>query len=105
VGPLLPDRVRTRPRHGIVRVDHATILNAAAERARERQQGPVTDQLIEGYTYNQLLQLAADADLIVLGAGRHPFASTSYRLSIRALCTTVIVHAPATPTPLGRHGC
>ena len=91
-------------RHGIARVDHATILNAATEWARERQQGPVIDQLVEGYTHAELLQLASDADLMVLGAGRRPLASTSYRLSIRALCPTVIVPVPVPPPPRGEHG-
>ena len=102
-GHLYPIEFGPARAHGIARVDHARMLNAAAEWARDRQHGPVTDRLIEGYKRSELLWLADEADLMVLGIARrgrwHAFTSSAYALSIRSLCPTVIVPEPPPDLP------
>ena len=55
---------------GIARVDDARMLTPPPSWACDRQHGPVTDRLIEGYTRSELLWLADEADLMVLGITR-----------------------------------
>lgn len=85
----------------MMRVDAALVRDAAVELCRERGRGPVRGELVEGQPAQAILDLASEADLVVVGSrGRGGFrsllfGSVAQQVAEHATCPVVVVRPVA----------
>ena len=95
--------------HGLARdliqVDASLIVQDAARRARDRTGRTVTELMLEGSTWSELVAQTARADLLVIGSrGQNAvrsllFGSVAHHVSAHASCPVAVVHAQNNTTP------
>ncbi len=94
-----PYHIKHTESHGrdATRVDAALVLEEAVIASREQRRGPVRGELVENDAAAALLEVAGDADLVVVGSrGRGGFrallfGSVARAVSQHAACPTVVV--------------
>ena len=94
-----PYHIRSTESHGrdLTRADAALLLEESVAASRERRSDPVRGELVENDAAAALLEVAGDADLVVVGSrGRGGFrallfGSVARAVSQHAACPTVVV--------------
>jgi nucleotide-binding universal stress UspA family protein len=94
-----PYHIKSSESHGrdLTRADASLLLEESVISSRERRRGPVRGELVENDAAAALLDVAGDADLVVVGSrGRGGFrallfGSVARAVSQHAACPTVVV--------------